>query len=190
MKSIQSAVRPLLRFSLLALAIGCAEDEAQPGDPGGPCLVGRAPCVEGYGCVNGACAVVEADAGVDTYRAEVNFPEPRVAADGVAVAFDILVTTVPADGQARPYDPETDGALFLTPIPPEAGRIEPARPVLVEGLGIADFVPCDRAVDPLCPESAVIRVARDDAPLDGIGESERFLLVGPTPPDMGVDGGM
>jgi len=194
-RSSRAPWRLLVPLLLAApLALGCAEDEAQPGQPGGPCQVGAAPCVEGYACVSGVCAVLEADAGASSHAATITFPEARVPADGqTAVEFDFLVTTVPVDGEQRPYDPELDGQIFLTAIPAEAGRIEPARPVLVQGLGLATFTPCSRGEDPVCPEAAVIRIARDDAPLDAIGESMRFVLTDPRPDppaDMGVDGGM
>ena len=184
----------LLLLLIPPLYLGCAEDEAQPGDPGGPCRVGAEPCVEGYACVGGVCAVQEADAGVARYSAMINLPSTRIAADGeTPVEFDFLLRTTPTEGEARAYEIEADGALFIAVIPPEAGRIEPARPVLVDGLGLATFVPCHRGDDPLCPETATIRIARDDEPLVPIGESERLLLVAPeptAPADMGPDGGM
>lgn len=178
----------------LTLSAGCGEAETPAGEPGGPCLVGAEPCVEGYTCVSGVCTVVEPDAGVAQYSAQINLPGTRISGDGeTAVEFDFVISTVPVDGERRAYDIETDGALFIAVIPSEAGRVSPARPVLVDGLGIADFVPCHRGDDPLCPEVATIRIARDDAPLEPIGESERITLTAPgpaTPPDMGVDGGM
>lgn len=191
------ALRAWLLACLVSPAIGCGGDDARPGEPGGPCLVGSAPCVEGYACIDSVCA--RAGSGIDagagtTYTASVTFPENRVLADGeTPIEFDFFVQTVTPDGDRAPYDVERDGPLFLTPIPATAGRIEPARvSVLIQGLGIAEFVPCQRGVDPLCPESASIRVARDDAPLESIGESEPFTLVDPAPPpaDMGLDGGM
>lgn len=160
--------------------LGCEDDSAQPGEPGGACKLGVEPCVEGYDCINGVCAEVEPDMGMTTYRAELEFDRERVTADGMdAVEFFLTVSTIDPDGTRSAYDPETDGPLFITPIPIEAGQIEPARPVLLDGLGAATFVPCDRAVDVNCPETAIIRVARDDDPLSGIGESARFRLVDP-----------
>lgn len=188
------AMTLLALLAACAAQLGCTEEEAPPGEPGGPCLVGAEPCVSGYACINGVCSAAQPDVGVPSYRAEVDFPAEPVPADGeTAVEFVFTIETVSPDGERRAYDPEVDGPLFLTPIPTEAGRVDPARPLLIDGLGIADFVPCARGVDPLCPESAVIRVARDDAPLESIGDSERFFIVDPTPaePDMGPpDGGM
>lgn len=195
---------PLALLAALALLLGCAENEAAPGEPGGPCRVGVEPCVAGYGCgVGGVCTALEPDMGVTGYAAVVDFPEERVPGDGqTPVEFLFTIETITPDGERRPYDtgdpddPDDpgDGALFLTPIPPEAGRVLPARPVLIDGLGVAEFVPCARGDDPQCPEAALIRVGRDEAPLESIGDSARFLIVQPAPvePDMGPepDGGM
>lgn len=200
MKTITSAIHAARAFralltalltALLALPLAaCDEDTAEPGEPGGACLIGSAPCVEGYGCVNGVCTAVDAEVALPSYRAEIEFDRERVEADGAdAVEFFFTVTRVDADGRSAPYDPEADGALFITTSPLEAGRIEPARPALLDGLGVATFVPCDRARDAICPPSAIIRIARDEAPTSPIGESGRFLLVDPAPemPDAGAD---
>lgn len=200
--AIASARRRLYPVTILAACIlsslaGCDAEEASPGQPGGPCLVGSSPCTEGYACIDGVCATGGVDAGVDTtYSATVTFPEARILADGeTAVEFDFLVQTVAPDGERTLYDLEADGPIFLTPIPAAAGRITPARvDLLIQGIGIAEFVPCHRGVDPMCPAMAAIRVARDDAPLESIGESDPFTLVAPDQPptaDMGpaADGG-
>ncbi len=189
--------RPLRRLApllcALALALGCAEDEAQPGEPGGPCRVGAEPCIEGYGCSGGLCAVLDADAGVAGYSAQINASVDRIPADGESVVdIDFVISTTPVDGERRAYDPATDGEIFLSVTPVEAGRIEPARPMLVEGLGLATFVPCHRGVDARCPDSAIIRIAREAAPLEPFAESEPLRLLDPevSAPDMGTDGGM
>lgn len=173
-----------------ALALtGCPDETALPGEPGGPCKLGDPPCVDGYDCIGGVCAASEPDAGVTTYRAEIEFDQETVdAIAGTEVDFFFTVRRTTPDGETAAYDPETDGALFITVVPSEAGEVRPARPVLLDGLGTATFRPCDRAQAPDCPDSAVIRVARDAAPLESIGDSELFLLVDPRPPPM-PDGG-
>lgn len=180
----------MMMLTILAL-IGCEDGTSQPGEPGGACLLGAEPCSGGLACIDGVCAEAPPEEETARFEVQINFPEETVPADGeTRVAFDIQVFVTPPGGERRPYE-EDDGGFFLTPIPVEAGRIEPGRPPLLQGLGLAEFIPCDRSTAFNCPESAVIRFALDAAPTDPIAETARFLLFDPSPPtpDAGVDAG-
>lgn len=184
-------MRTLIILLAIGAAHGCDDSTPQPGEPGGACLLGAEPCAGELTCVDGICA--EAPDAPETARFEVqiNFPEETVLADGeTRVGFDIQVFVTPPGGERRAYE-EDDGGFFLTPIPVEAGRIEPGRPALLQGLGLVEFVPCDRRTAFNCPEAAVIRFALDAAPSEAVAETPRFLLLDPTPPsvDAGVDEG-
>lgn len=181
----------LLSLLALAVSIGCDDATPAPGEAGGACRLGPEACDPGLACQNGTCRPAEADAGPDrpTLAVEFNLADDRVPADGESrLVVDFTAQRVAADGTRSPYEDEGDSGLFLTPIPSEAGRVVPGRPVIVGGLGIVEFVPCDRATAAVCPASAVIRLAHDDAPSAAIAESPRFLLVDPprARPDAGA----
>lgn len=173
-----------------ALGVGCDDSTPEDGASGGACRLGAMPCDDGLTCVDGTCR-----AGVDAatspgarFAATLTAEDDQVAADGqTAFSIQVEVETVAADGSRAPLEDEGDSGLFLTPIPPEAGRVMPGRPTFIGGLAFVDFVPCDRRTATVCPASAIIRLAHDDAPSTAIGESARFLLT--DPPGAGRDAG-
>lgn len=180
-------------LSLITLAIGIGCDDADPlaGEAGGACRFGDAPCEPGLTCQNGTCQPAEADAGAERPALAVEFTlaDDRVPADGESrLAIDFTAAVVGDDGERTPYEDDGQSGLFLTPIPAEAGRVVPGRPVIVGGLAIVEFIPCDRATAPVCPASAIIRLAHDDAPTTPIADSPRFLLIDPprARPDAGA----
>lgn len=180
-------------LSLFVLAAaGCDDTEPLAGAAGGACRFGDMPCDPGLACQNGACEPVEADAGPTRPRlaVEFNLADDRVPADGESrLAVDFTAAVVEDDGSRTPYEDDGQSGLFLTPIPSEAGRVVPGRPVVVGGLAIVEFIPCDRATAAVCPDSAIIRLAHDDAPTTAIADSPRFLLIDPprARPDAGAD---
>ncbi|MCB9529493.1 MAG: hypothetical protein H6701_14095 [Myxococcales bacterium] len=181
----------LVSLALLTLP-GCDDGTAATGASGGACRIGAMPCDPGLACQGGTCRPAEADAATDrpTLEVEFNLAADHVAADGVSVlAIDFTVQAVAADGSRSAYDAEADSGLFLTPVPSEAGRVMPGRPTIIGGLALVEFVPCDRRTAPVCPPSAVIRLAHDDAPSAAIAESPRFLLTDPPAPGGDADAG-
>lgn len=192
MKTLSHLARSVLSvFALAAVAgaVGCDEGTPAVGASGGACRLGAMPCDEGLVCVDGTCGV-GADAATSSsarFAASLIVEDDQVAADGqTRFSVQIEATRIGADGARTPLEDEGDSGLFVIANPPEAGRIEPGRPAFISGVAFVDFIPCDRRTAAVCPASAVIRVAHDDAPSTSIGESLRFLLTDPAP----LDGGM
>lgn len=184
------ALSPVVVFTALLGVAGCDDSTPVAGANGGACRLGAMPCDDGLVCVAGTCQP-GADASTspsDRFAATLTIEDDQVAADGQTLfSVQVDVSRIGDDGARTPLEDEGDSGLFVSASPPEAGRVEPGRPTFIGGVAFVDFIPCDRRTATVCPASAVIRIAHDDAPSTPIAESERFLLTDPSPPDGGAD---
>lgn len=179
---------PLVVFTALLGLVGCDDANPAAGANGGACRLGAMPCDDGLVCVDGTCQV-GADASTspsDRFTAALTVEDDQVAADGqTRFSVQVDVSRIGGDGARTPLEDEGDSGLFVIASPPEAGRIDPGRPTFIAGVAFVDFIPCDRRTATVCPASAVIRIAHDDAPSTPIAESARFLLTDPVSLDSG-----
>lgn len=181
-------------FGVAALfgVTGCDDSEPVAGANGGACRLGATPCDDGLVCIDGTCQA-GADASMSPtarFAATLTVEDDQVAADGqTRFSVQVDVSRIGGDGARTPLEDEGDSGLFVSASPPEAGRIEPGRPTFIAGVAFVDFIPCDRRTATVCPASAVIRIAHDDAPSTPIAESARFLLTDPAPSEGDAGGG-
>lgn len=185
------ALSPIVVFAALFGGVGCDDSDPVAGANGGACRLGATPCDDGLVCIDGICQA-GADASTSPnsrFAATLTVEDDQVAADGqTRLSVQIDVSRIGDDGARTPLEDEGDSGLFVIASPPEAGRIEPGRPTFIAGVAFVEFIPCDRRTATVCPASAVIRIAHDDAPSTSIAESERFLLTDPVVRDSGPGG--
>ncbi|MFN3202802.1 MAG: hypothetical protein ACE366_30700 [Bradymonadia bacterium] len=179
-----------LILPLCLAMLACDDDETTPGQSGGECLSGVAPCAEGLACVSGTC-VTAGDAGAtsaDELRFSLELDRTRLLADGMDAVVARVRVTEAATGD--PYE----GEILMTIDPPSAGEVSPARLMLSQGLGGFRITGCDDA-EGVCPSSFVLYLSLTEQALDPVARSPQVLLdpatdafvdAAPPPEDAGI----